>query len=230
MIRARDIFENPTPGMQFAGYLATVVSLNDPDSRGRIQIRLLNFDGVDGHDGPVWARLSAPFAGNNRGAFWMPDLGDEVLVTFINGDSRVPVVLGGLWNGTSKAPTTLANGVNRLKVLRSKNGVQITMDDQTGQEQCIIETPGGQKVTLQDSPARIVVEDTTGNSITLESAGISITTSAKVSVNASTVSVSAGMVTVDTGTAKFSGVVKCDTLMANSVIGTVYSPGTGNVW
>jgi phage baseplate assembly protein gpV len=104
------------------------------------------------------------------------------------------------------------------------------MDDQDGQEQCIVETPGGQKITLKDQPARIVVEDSSGNTITLESAGISITTAGKVSVSASNVSVSAGMVTVDAGIAKFSGVVKCDTLLANSVVSAVYTPGTGNIW
>ncbi len=230
MKRARDVFEIPFPGLFHGGYLAEVVSLDDPGNRSRVQIRLYNFDGVDGHDGPIWARVSVPFAGNNRGAFLLPDVGDEVLVTFINGDPRFPVVVGGLWNGTDAAPESISGGRNRLKVIRSKNGVKVTLDDQDGQEKFIAETPGGQKVTLADGPGTVTIEDSNGNSIKLESSGITVTASAKVTVNASQVSVSAGMVQVDAGMSKFSGVVQCDTLIATTVVSSTYTPGAGNVW
>ena len=52
-------------------------------------------------------------------------------------------------------------GVNHRKVIRSKNGVKITLDDQNGQENLVLETPGGQRVSLQDGPGRIEVEDST---------------------------------------------------------------------
>ena len=230
MNRARQLLEIPLPGLFHGGYLAEVVSLNDPDSRSRVQVRLYNFDGVDGHDGPIWARVAVPFAGNNRGTFFLPDEGDEVLVTFVNGDPRHPIVLGGLWNGTDTAPESISGGKNRFKVIRSKNGVKVTLDDQDGQEQFIAETPGGQKVTLKDGPGAVTIEDSNGNSIKLETAGITVTASAKVNVNASQVSVSAGMVQVDAGMSKFSGVVQCDTLIATTVVASTYTPGAGNVW
>ena len=67
-------------------------------------------------------------------------------------------------------------------------------------------------------------------SIKLESAGITVTASAKVKVSASQVEVSAGMVKVDAAMSNFSGVVKCDTLISNSVVSTSYTPGAGNIW
>jgi len=85
-------------------------------------------------------------------------------------------------------------------------------------------------VTLADGPGTITVEDSNGNSIKLEAAGVTVTTSAKLTMNASSVEVSAGMVTVNAGMSKFSGVVQCDTLISNSVVSSSYTPGAGNIW
>lgn len=230
MMSTRQLFEAPLPGHFHGGYLAEVIDLSDPDNLARVKIRLLNFDGVDGHDGPVWARVASAFAGNNRGAFLIPDVGDEVLVTFVNGDPRYPIVIGGLWNGSDAAPESISGGRNVRKVIRSKNGVKLTLEDEDGQEKCILETPGMQKVTLKDGPGQITIEDSNGNSIKLESSGVTITAAAKVTVNAGQVTVSAGMVQVDAGMSKFSGVVQCDTLIATTVVASTYTPGAGNVW
>lgn len=223
------VFDRP-PGWLNAAYLARVVSLDDPESLNRVQVRLIAFDGIDGQDAPLWARVVAPFAGNDRGAFFMPDLDDEVLVLFTNGDTRFPLVIGGLWNGASPAPAELGPEGNRYKRIRSKNGITITLDDQQGQETLTMETPGGQTVTLKDGPGAITCEDSNGNSIKMESAGITIQAAAKVKVQAATVEVSAGMVTVDAAMAKFSGIVKCEVLITTSVVSTSYTPGAGNIW
>lgn len=226
---AARFFDIPA-GLFHASYLAEVVSLDDPQSLERVQVRLYAFDGLDGQDVPLWARVACPFAGNNRGAFLMPDVGDEVLVTFLQGDVRHPVVIGGLWSGHNSSPASLAGEGNKTKVIRSKNGVKITLDDHDGQEKLVIETPGGQKVTLQDGPGQIEAVDTNGNSVKLDSSGITLRASANVKVQAAKVEVQAGMVTVDAGMSKFSGVVKCDTLIATSVVSTSYTPGAGNIW
>jgi uncharacterized protein involved in type VI secretion and phage assembly len=224
------IFATP-PAWTQAGLLGVVVSIDDPDGRNRVQVKLPAFHGVAQQDSTLWARVVAPFAGNDRGMFALPDVDDEVFVVFVQGDARQAVVLGGLWNGASAAPAqTASGGVNRYKRIKSKNGIVITLDDQQGQETLKLETPGGQAFTLQDGPGSVTIEDSNGNSIKLESAGITITASAKVKVNAATVEVSAGMVKVDAGMSKFSGVVKCDTLIANAVVSTSYTPGAGNVW
>ena len=98
------------------------------------------------------------------------------------------------------------------------------------QETMILETPGGQKLTLKDGPGAVEIVDSNGNSIKLEASGITITASAKVTINASQVAVSAGMVTVDAGMSKFSGVVQADTVICNSIISASYTPGAGNIW
>jgi uncharacterized protein involved in type VI secretion and phage assembly len=213
-----------------AAYLAQVVDLNDPLNLNRVQVRLVAFDDVANQDAPLWARVVCPFAGKNRGAFLIPDVDDEVLVIFQNGDPSYPLVIGGLWNGNSTSPENIQSGQNRYKVIRSKNGVKLTLDDNQGQETFIAETPGGQKVTLKDGPGTITIEDSNGNSIKLDSSGITINAAANVKVTAAQVDVSAGLVNVDTAMAKFSGVVQCQTLIATSVVSTSYTPGAGNIW
>ncbi|WP_139559725.1 phage baseplate assembly protein V [Methylotetracoccus oryzae] len=213
-----------------AAYLARVVSLDDPERLNRIQVRLIGFDDCTNQDAPLWARVVCPFAGKDRGAFLIPDLDDEVLVVFQNGDPSYPLVVGGLWNGASAAPAEIAGGQNRYKVIRSKNGVTMTLDDQQGQERFILETPAGQKITLKDGPGSIAIEDANGNSVKLETAGITINAAANVKVTAAKVDVSAGMVNVDTAIAKFSGIVKCETLISTAVISSSYTPGAGNIW
>jgi uncharacterized protein involved in type VI secretion and phage assembly len=188
-------------------------------------------DGSNGAGYEAWARVATLMAGKNRGTWFVPDVNDEVLVVFAAGDARQPFVVGALWNGQDSPPETMDGaGNNFKKVVRSRNGVKITLDDQDGQEQLILETPGGQKVTLKDGPGSVAIEDSNGNSIRLETAGITVTASAKVTVNASTVAISAGMVTVDAGMSRFSGVVQADTVITNSVVSASYTPGAGNIW
>src|SRR5436309_273139 len=81
-----------------------------------------------------------------------------------------------------------------------------------------------------DGQGRVKILDSNGNSVKLESAGITVTASAKVTINASTAQISAGMVSVDAGMSKFSGVVQCSTLITNSVVSASYTPGAGNIW
>ena len=213
-----------------AAQLAQVVSIADPEQLNRVQVRVLHYDGLDDQNMPLWARVVAPFAGENRGAFFMPDVGDEVLVVFVQGDARHPLVIGGLWNGRSPAPASIGADGNVVKRIRSRNGVQITLEDRQGEETLKLETPDGQHVTLRDGPGAITVEDANGNSIQLETAGITINAAAKVTINASTIEASAGMVTVNAGMSRFSGVVQCDVLISNAVVSSSYTPGAGNIW
>ena len=229
-MRSDTVF-TPAAAWLGAGMLATVSSLDDPEHRNRVQVRLCAFDGATQQDAPMWARVVSAFAGDDRGVFFLPDVGDEVLVVFAQGDARFPLVVGGLWNGAAAAPAdTQSGGRNRYKRIRSKNGIVITLDDQDGQETLALETPGGQKLTLQDGPGTVKVEDSNGNTITLDSSGVTVQAAASVTVQASSVSVSAGTVSVDAAMANFSGVVQCSTLITNAVISSSYTPGAGNVW
>lgn len=231
----RDLPASVTPVLPppWAGgaLLAKVSSIDDPERLNRVQVRLLAFDDTAQQDAAMWARVVAPFAGDDRGSFFIPDVDDEVLVVFAQGDPRHPLVLGGLWNGSAASPADIeSGGLNRYKRIKSKNGIVVTLDDQSGQETLTLETPGGCSLTLKDGPGTVTLEDSNGNSIKLETAGITVQAAAKVTVQAAQVNVSAGMVKVDTALADFSGIVKCAVLQTNAVISSSYTPGAGNVW
>jgi uncharacterized protein involved in type VI secretion and phage assembly len=218
-------------GRWYGVYPALVRDVKDPDGQGRVKVSLPWSPDTGGGGYEAWARLATLMAGNNRGTWFVPDTGDEVLVTFEGGDPRRPYVVGGLWNGSDAPPDSMDGaGNNYRKVVRSRNGVRVTLDDQDGQEKLILETPGGQKITMKDGPGAVQIEDSNGNSVKLETSGITITASAKVTINASLVQVSAGSVTVDAGMSRFSGVVQADSVITNSVMSASYTPGAGNVW
>lgn len=218
-------------GRWYGVFVALVTDIKDPDNQGRVKVALPWSPDAGGQRFEAWARLATMLGGNNRGSWFVPDVDDEVLVGFEHGDPRRPCVLGGLWNGRDKPPASMDGaGKNYKKVLRSRNGVQITLDDQDGREQLLLETPGGQTFTLKDGPGAVEIADSNGNSIKLETAGITITAAVKVTVNASQVAVSAGMVTVDAAMSTFSGVVKADTVICNSIVSASYTPGAGNIW
>ncbi|MGC2164935.1 MAG: phage baseplate assembly protein V [Gallionella sp.] len=208
---------------------AVVVDNVDPNNSGRVKVRIPHLSASIPHGYETFARMATLMAGKNRGTWFIPDVNDEVLVAFEAGDMRRPYVIGCLWSGTNSPPETM-DMYNNKKILRSRNGVKITLDDQSGQECFIVETPGGQSITLKDGPGSLAIEDSNGNLIKFESTGITITASAKVTVNASEVSISASMLKVDAGMSKFSGVVQADTVITNSVISASYTPGAGNIW
>lgn len=219
-------------GGRFYGiYPAVVVDINDPDGMGRVRIRLPWSPDSNGASYEAWARIATLMAGNNRGTWFIPDVNDEVLVAFEGGDPRRPYMVGGLWNGQDASHESMDSaGNNYVKSIRSRNGVKITMDDTDGQENLVLETPGGQKITLKDGPGFVEIVDSNGNFVKLETSGITVNASAKVTINATQVEVSAGMVTVNAGLSKFSGVVQADTVISNSVVSASYTPGAGNIW
>lgn len=214
---------------RFNGFFPAVVIDNvDPNNSGRVKVRISRV-GASGRQGyETWARIATLMAGNDRGTWFIPDVNDEVLVAFKAGTVRQAYVIGGLWSKTSAPPETMDPNNNK-KLLRSRNGVKVTLDDQSGQESFTVETPGGQKITLKDGPGALEITDSNGNSVKLETTGISVNAAAKVTINASQVEVNSGMVSVNAGMSKFSGVVQCDTLISNSVISASYTPGAGNI-
>lgn len=216
-----------------ASYLAEVVDVKDPDKLARVQVRLLSFDGIDGQDGPVWARVAVPFAGSDRGAFMLPDVGDEVLVSFINGDWRFPVVVGGLWNGSAHPPETLGGDGSRVDrwSIVGKAGTRILiLEERDGEATISLTTPGGVSLKMTDAGGGKVEFKVAGNTVTFDTQGVSVQTSAKVKTQASQVEITSGQVKVDSALADFSGVVKSSVVQSTTVIGNTYTPGAGNVW
>jgi uncharacterized protein involved in type VI secretion and phage assembly len=221
----------PPAARWYGVYPALVDDIKDPDGQGRVKVTLPWAPDTDGGAYAAWARLATMMAGSDRGSWFVPDPNDEVLVAFEGGDPRRPYVVGALWNGSDKPPEAMdGSGRNARKVLRSRNGVKVTLEDTDGQEKLVLETPGGQKLTLKDGPGAVEIVDSNGNSVKLESAGVTVTASAKVIVNASTAEISAGLLTVNAGMSKFSGVVQADTVITNSVVSASYTPGAGNIW
>lgn len=231
-MHAAEPFEIPAAA-SCAAYLAEVVAVQDPANLARVQVRLLNFEGFPDQDAPVWARVAVPFAGGKRGAFFLPDVGDEVLVTLVNGDPRLPIVIGGLWNGRDGAPETLGGSGSRVDrwTLVGKAGTRIAIvEESPGQATISLTTPGAVSATLTQTASGKIELQAAGNTVTLDSQGVSVQAAAKASVQASQVEVTAGQVTVNAALSEFSGVVQCDVLQATTVVATTYTPGAGNVW
>ncbi len=220
------------PGGRFYGVsVALVVDVADPDGQGRVRIRLPWSPDPGGSQYEAWARIATLMAGADRGTWFIPEVDDEVLVAFEQGDMRRPYVVGALWNGQDAPPERMdGGGENNIRAIVSRSGIRITMDDTQGAVLLRLETPGGHSVLLDDGQRSVTVQDSNGNSLKMESQGITVTTSAKITVNASTAEINAGLVTVNAGLSKFSGVVQCDTLISNAVVSASYTPGAGNVW
>jgi uncharacterized protein involved in type VI secretion and phage assembly len=219
-------------GGRFHGvHTAVVTDVADPDGQGRVRVRLPWSPDPEGQSYEAWARLATMMAGPDRGSWFIPDPGDEVLVAFEAGDPRRPYVLGSLWNGQDAPPESMDGaGRNEKKTLRSRNGVVIRMEDKDGQERLTLETPGGQRMTLSDGPGRIRVEDSNGNTVTLESSGVTVVSPSKVTIQAGSVEVTAGTVTVNAGMSTFNGVVQAQTVITQAVVSASYTPGAGNIW
>lgn len=100
----------------------------------------------------------------------------------------------------------------------------------TGTNRIQIESASGQKITIQGDASGVLIQDAGGASIQLQGGNIQIRASGKVLLACSEIEIDASTMTVNAGMAKFSGVVQADTLVANSVIASSYTPGAGNVW
>jgi len=215
-------------------FLGKVVSVKDPSSQNRVQVRLYNFDGVADQDATVWARVAVPFAGNNCGGFFIPNVGDEVLVVHLSGDARFPVVLGSLWNGQNSASESLGgsgDSVDRWTIKGTK-GTRIAIVEDSSGPTISLTTPGGLSGTMTDTPGSIEFTDSMGTSVKIDSSGVTVNApTAQVQVTAATgVNVTAPQVNVSAAMSTFSGIVQCQVLQATTVIATTYTPGAGNVW
>jgi uncharacterized protein involved in type VI secretion and phage assembly len=196
-------------------YPASVLDNLDPESLGRVLVRV---SGATGTSGDSWARVATLAAGRNRGTWFIPEVGDEVLVAFERGDSKTPYVIGTLWNGKARPPAPPEEAAT-VKLIRSRSGVTLRIRDDGKNNGLVLETPAGQRITLQDTPAWVRVEDASGNAVTVSASGVTVNASATVALTATAVQISASTVTVSAGMSRFNGVVQCNTLMADSVIG-----------
>ena len=133
-----------------------VTSNRDPDGMARVRVK---FPWLSGSDESWWARLAAPMAGGDRGVYFLPEVDDEVLVVFEHGDIRFPYVLGGLWNGKQAPPVKNDDGKNNLRVIHSRSGHVIRLDDSDGSEKIeIIDKTGENSIVIDSSSNKISIK------------------------------------------------------------------------
>jgi Rhs element Vgr protein len=144
---------------------------NDPEGEDRIKVRLPL---VDAAEEGIWARIATLDAGEERGTFFRPEIGDEVITGFLNGDPRYPVILGMCHSSAKPAPEPAKNN-NHRKGYVSREKMKFTFDDE--KKIILLETPGGNKITLSDEDKGITFEDQNGNKITLDDSGIKVESS-----------------------------------------------------
>lgn len=185
------------PGIQGL-HIATVKQIDqDPDGQTRICVTAPLLDkGTDG----IWARFASGYATNKAGIFILPEIGDEVVLGFLNDDPRYPVVLGSLYS-SKHAPPFTPDAKNTTKAIVTNGQVKIRIDDEN--KVLVIETPGGQIVTLSDQDKSITLQDSNSNKITMSSSGIALDSPKDISLKASgNVKIEASMgVNVKAGTA-----------------------------
>jgi uncharacterized protein involved in type VI secretion and phage assembly len=165
------------------GVVVGVVTNNqDPAGLGQVKV---TFPWLSDDNESNWARVMAPMAGGGRGFYMLPEVGDEVLVMFEQGRFDRPYVIGALWNGLDPPPEANGDGKNDLRIIKSRSGHTITLDDTAGAEKITVADKSGKSTIVLDAQSGSVSIQAEGD-ITLKS------TAGAVSIQCQRFSVSAG--------------------------------------
>jgi uncharacterized protein involved in type VI secretion and phage assembly len=136
--------------------IGTVLDLKDPEKLGRVRLQLPQYA-----DEPTdWARVASPMAGKDRGFFFQPEVGDEVLVAFENGDPRRAYVLGALWSKVDMPPKRDGKDAdNNLRLIQSRSGHRVVLDDTKGAETIEITHKNGKnRIVITDQKIEVIGE------------------------------------------------------------------------
>jgi len=187
------------------GMIAVVVDNVDPEDRYRVRVSFpwladqyakeTTSDGSDAKIQSFWARIATIMSGNDIGSVWLPEIDDEVLVIFEDGDFARPIIIGSLWNGVKKVPEKVKfspdqtevdvsnnkqSGANDYRFIRSRMGHTLTFIDKEGEggvslranssaELYIDDKDGSERIRLYDKEQKQWLEiDTANKAITLE--------------------------------------------------------------
>lgn len=135
--------------------VALVTDNKDTEERGRVKIK---FPWMGDEAGEAWARLVTLMSGNDRGIVFYPEVDDEVLVAFEHGDINSPYIIGALWNGVDKPPEKNSDGENNLKMIKTRSGHTIKINDKDGEEKIeIIDKTEGNKITIDSANNKISI-------------------------------------------------------------------------
>lgn len=152
-------------------HIGTVLALSDdPDAQHRIKIKL---PALQTETDGVWARLMQFHASNGFGAFFIPEVNDEVIVGFFNEDPSHPVVLGSLYSSSHTPPFALSTE-NNTKALVTRSLHKIEFDEKD--KIITITTPGTNKIVLDDKDKSILISDQNSNHIKLSADGMELKT------------------------------------------------------
>ncbi|MDB5692069.1 MAG: phage tail protein [Alphaproteobacteria bacterium] len=176
-------------GGTVAGVAAATVTQNqDPNGLGRVKLRLpWREQGFE----TDWARVAVPMAGGGRGSFFLPEVGDEVLVAFDRDDIRYPYVLGALWSRTDKPPEDNHGKKNDIRLIKTRKGHVVKFDD-GARGSILIELNDGKRILIDDRGIEIddksnkVKLDAKAGSVTIEAMQTLTLKAPKISVEAST--------------------------------------------
>jgi uncharacterized protein involved in type VI secretion and phage assembly len=132
-----------------------VSSLDDPEGLGRVKVTYPHLGDVKSD----WAWLVSLMAGPDRGAFFRPEPGDQVVVGLEHGDPRRPYVLGAVWSKTDKPPKDDGKGTdNNWRFFKSRSGHLVVMDDTSGAERIqIVDKDGSRKVVIDSAGDKVQV-------------------------------------------------------------------------
>lgn len=218
----------PTRGRRepscFGVYRALVTNIEDPDSRGRVQLRLPALAAEEGRDLLLWATLCTPYADNDQGLLILPEVGSHVVVAFEAGDLHRPYVVGATWPAELPLPHA-PDASNNIRMLRTRSDSRLEFDDAAAGPKISMTTHSGHQVVLDAGASEVTITHSNGSTITLTAAG-----SIEITAN-SAVNVTAPSVKVDAPISTFSGAVSCQTLIASAgVVSPSYTPGAGNIW
>ncbi|PWV95675.1 hypothetical protein DFQ01_12518 [Paenibacillus cellulosilyticus] len=194
--------------------IALVTNNQDPEGLARVKLTYPWRGGSDGaSDESHWARMAVPNGGKERGMYFLPEVGDEVLVAFEHGDINHPYVLGSLWNGKDKPPGSNDDGNNNKRIIKSRSGHEIVLDDTDGKENVTITSKDGQTIKLadgSDGPA-VQITDANDNSIVIDgkSNAITVTSTQKVVIKSSIIEMTAdaSMTLKSSGPLKIQGAI-----------------------
>lgn len=211
---------NHTLGNLYSLQLGQVTDNNDPDSRGRVKVRLL------ATLMEIWAGVVVPSAGAGYGVSFVPRLDEIVVLAFIT--PEMPLVLGSIWAGNSSVPEDADPQENHY-VIRTPEGTVLDFDDGSAPK-VELRSRSGYRISIDENGGGEILVERGSQSVKLTANAIEVRSSGSVTVDASTVTINASTITVNASMSRFSGVIQADTVIATAVVGSSYTPGAGNIW
>lgn len=165
-----------------------VSSATDPEGEGRIQVMLPL---QKGDQNEVWIRVAAPYATENAGLEFLPEVGDEIVVGFLGGDPDAPIMLGAL-HSSARPPPLERDEQNSTKAIVTNSKMKIGFDD--AKKILTVQTPGGHQIAMNDEAKSVIVADGNGNELEMTESGISLNSPKNITITAS------GSVSIDGST------------------------------